>query len=141
MKARRRLLPTRKRVNALVTALRGIPHGRYVAILAALFGLVILRSLVGAHVLGTWFLENVSVALGALFLGTTYRRMPLSRMSYSLIFLFWSLPEIGAHWTDAKVPDDDWWRTLFGVTLNLQLGFTRNHFDRLGHFSYGSFIA
>ncbi len=141
MKPHRHLPPTRKRVNALVAVLRSIPHDRYVAILAALFGLVALRSLIGAHELPTWLLENVPVALGLLFLAVTYRRMPLSRVSYSLIVLFWSLHEIGAHWTYAKVPYDDWWRSVFGVTLNSQLGFSRNNFDRLVHFSYGFLVA
>ena len=141
MKAHRPLLRTRKRVNALVTALRGVPHGRYVSILGVLFGLVALRSFFGARDLGTWLLENLPVALGVLFLWTTYRRMPLSRMSYSLIFLFWTLHEIGAHWTYAKVPYDDSWRSLFGVTFNSHFGFSRNHFDRVVHFSYGLLIA
>ncbi len=39
------------------------------------------------------------------------------------------------------MPYDDCWRSLFGVTLNSQLGFARNHFDRLVHFSYGLLIA
>ncbi len=125
----------------MVAALRAVPHGRYVAILAVFFGLVALRSLIGAHELATWLLENLPVALGMLFLAVTYRRMPLSRVSYSLIVLFWSMHEIGAHWTYSKVPYDDWWRSLFGVTLNSQLGFTRNNFDRLVHFSYGLLLA
>ena len=124
-----------------MAALRAIPRGRYVAILATLFALVGLRSLIGAHALATWLLENLPVTLGLLFLCVTYRRMPLSRVSYTLIFLFFCLHEIGAHWTYAKVPYDDWWRSLFGVTLNSQLGFARNHFDRLVHFSYGLLIA
>lgn len=132
---------TRRRVNTLVAALRAIPHRRYALILAALLGLVVLRSGLGARVTGTWLLENAPVLLGVLFLWSTYRLMPLSRMSYSLIFMFYCLHETGAHWTYANVPYDEWWRSLFGVTLNSQLGFTRNHFDRLVHFSYGLLIA
>ena len=137
----RRFVQARKRINALVAALRAVPLGRYAAILAGLLGLVMLRSFIGAHDLATWLLENAPVAIGILFLGFTYRPMPLSRISYTLIFLFYCLHETGAHWTYAKVPYDDWWRTLTGVTLNDQLGFTRNHFDRLVHFSYGFLIA
>ncbi len=137
----RRLGPIERRVNALVVALRAIPRDRYAAILAGLLGLVILRSFIGAHDLGTWCLENAPVAIGVTFLALSYRRMPLSRISYSLIFLFYCLHETGAHWTYAKVPYDDWWQRLFGVTLNSQLGFSRNHFDRLVHFAYGLLIA
>ena len=125
----------------LVAALRAVPHGRYVAVLAGLLGLVILRSFIGAHVLGTWFLETAVVVVLGIPLILTYRRMPLSRVSYTLILLFICLHETGAHWTYARVPYDDWWRTLFGVTLNSQLGFTRNNFDRLVHFSYGLLLA
>jgi len=137
----RRLSQTRTRVNALVVALRAIPRGRYAAILAVLLSLVTLRSFINAHMLSTWLLENAPVLIGLLILGATYRPMPLSRISYTLIFLFLCLHETGAHWTYAKVPYDDWWRSLAGVTLNSQLGLTRNHFDRLVHFSYGFLMA
>lgn len=137
----RRFSLARTRVNALVVALRSIPRGRYAAILAGLLCLVTLRSFIGARVLGTWLAENAPVVIGMLILGSTYRRMPLSRISYSLIFLFLCLHETGAHWTYAHVPYDDWWRTISGATLNSQLGFTRNHFDRLVHFSYGLLMA
>jgi putative membrane protein len=141
MKPAKRFARTRRRVNTLVAALRAIPHGRYALILATLLALVVLRSALGAHAMGTWLLENTPVALGLLFLWATYRLMPLSRVSYTLIFLFYCLHETGAHWTYAQVPYDDWWRSLFGTTLNHQLGYERNHFDRLVHFSYGLLIA
>jgi putative membrane protein len=141
VKPRRRLRAARQRVNALVTALRAVPRGRYVAILAGLLGLVVLRSFAGAHVPFDWYMENALVGLVGVPLILTYRRMPLSRVSYTLIFLFVCLHEVGAHWTYAKVPYDDWWRSLFGVTLNSQLGFTRNNYDRLVHFSYGLLLA
>ncbi len=137
----RRFVRARTRVGAIIAGLRAIPRGRYAALLSGLLGLVILRSFIGAHDLATWALENVPVAIGLAFLGVTYRRMPLSRISYTLIFLFFCLHETGAHWTYAKVPYDEWWENLFGVTLNSQLGFSRNHFDRLVHFSYGLLIA
>ncbi len=136
-----RLSRTRKQVNAFVAWLRAIPRGRYAVILAGLLALVILRSFIGSRDVGTWFLENVPVALSLLILAGTYRRMPLSRISYTLIFLFLCLHETGAHWTYAKVPYDEWWQTISGVTLNSTLGFERNHFDRLVHFSYGLLIA
>ena len=124
MKSSWRFPQTRKRINALVAALRAIPRGRYVVIVAALFALVSLCSFVGAHALATWLPENLPVALGGCsFLCVTYRCMPLSRVSHTLIFGFFCLHEIGAYWTYAKVPYDDWWQSLFGVTLNSQLGF------------------
>ncbi len=141
MKPSKRLVQARQRVNTVVAALRAIPRGRYVSILAGLLGLVMLRSFIGASKPFTWAMENALVVLLFLPLVFSYRRMPLSRFSYTLIFLFTCLHETGAHWTYARVPYDDWWHSLFGVTLNSQLGFTRNNFDRLVHFSYGFLLA
>jgi len=141
VRPRPRFRRTRQKVNAVVIALRAIPRGRYVAGLLVLTGLAVLRSGIGARVGGTWLMENVIVGLALLALFATYRAMPLSRVSYTLIFLFTCLHETGAHWTYAHVPYDEWWQGIFGVTLNSQLGFTRNNFDRLVHFSYGLLLA
>lgn len=124
-----------------MAALRAVPGDQYAALLAGLLVVVIMFSGIGAHAPGTWLLENTPVALGLFFLGWSYRAMPLSRVSYTLIFLFLCLHETGAHWTYSKVPYDVWWENLFGVTLNSVLGFDRNHFDRLVHFCYGLLLA
>jgi putative membrane protein len=139
--ARRRVQQARQRVSTGVAALRAIPANYYAAILGGLLVVVLLLSGVTAYEHGTWLLENAPVAVGLAFLWTTYRVMPLSRVSYSLIFVFLCLHETGAHWTYARVPYDEWWQNLFGATLNSQLGFERNEFDRLVHFSYGLLIA
>ena len=128
-------------MNTFVVALRAIPRGRFTSFLLGVFALVVLRSCIGAHSVSTWVLENTPVALAIFILLLSYRRMPLSRISYTLIFLFFCLHELGAHWTYAHVPYDDWFHAITGVTLNSQLGFTRNHFDRLVHFSYGLLMA
>src|SRR5262245_51327929 len=84
-----------------------------------------------------WLLENclVFVAIPALVL--TYRKLRFSNFSYACLFVFFVLHEIGAHYTYAKVPYDQWFQALTGNTLNSMLGLTRNHYDRLIHFSYG----
>jgi putative membrane protein len=88
-----------------------------------------------------WALENVLVFLIVPFLVLTRKRLPLSLISYSSIFLFLCLHEVGAHYTYAKVPYDEWFRGLTGTPLNELLGFERNHFDRLAHFSFGLLLA
>ncbi|UCH40579.1 MAG: DUF2238 domain-containing protein [Gammaproteobacteria bacterium] len=88
-----------------------------------------------------WALENVLVVAFAAFLALSFRSFPLSRVSYTLIFVFLLLHEIGAHYTYAKVPYDAWFQNLFGTGLNEMLGFERNHFDRAIHFSYGLLLA
>jgi putative membrane protein len=131
----------RERVSMLVAALRAVPGDQYAAALAGLLAIVLMFSGIGAYDPGTWLLENTPVALGLFFLGWSYRVMPLSRVSYTLIFLFLCLHETGAHWTYSRVPYDVWWEHLFGVSLNSVFGFDRNHFDRLVHFSYGLLLA
>lgn len=118
-----------------------ITRGRYVAILAAILAVVIVISAIGAHHPSDWLLENVLVLAGVVLLIATWRPLPLSRTSYTLIFVFLCLHETGAHWTYAEVPYNDWWHALFGVTLNDVLGLERNHFDRLVHFAYGLLLA
>jgi putative membrane protein len=88
-----------------------------------------------------WALENVLVFVFVPFLVLTRKRLPLSLISYTSIFLFLCLHEVGAHYTYAKVPYDEWFRGLTGTPLNELLGFQRNHFDRLAHFSFGLLLA
>lgn len=116
-------------------------RARYLTTLIVLLAGVIARSAVGAHYPHDWMLENILVLGFVVFLGVTWKRFPLSLVSYTLIFLFLCLHELGAHWTYAEVPYNDWTRALFGRSLNEILGFERNHFDRLVHFLYGFLLA
>jgi len=76
-----------------------------------------------------------------IILGLTYKTFPLSRISYSLIFVFMCLHEIGAHYTYAAVPYDQFFLTGFGFSLNEFMGWERNHFDRLVHLLFGVLMA
>ncbi len=89
----------------------------------------------------TWLIENVLVVVGVGLLVATGRRFPLSRLSYTLIFAFLVLHEIGSHYTYSLVPYDDWAQRWLGFSINDSLGFERNHFDRAIHLSYGLFLA
>jgi len=71
----------------------------------------------------------------------TYRKFPLSHLSYTLIFVFMALHSIGAHYTYAEVPYNKWSQAWLGISLNEVFGFSRNHFDRLAHFSFGLLLA
>lgn len=116
-------------------------HGRFVLTLGLI---VLLWSLVmGLNPLdrSAWLLESVLVWLALLGLALSYRRFPLSRVSYSMITLFLILHIIGSHYTYAEVPYDAWWERLTGSTLSAQLDLQRNHFDRLVHFLYGLLLA
>ncbi len=71
----------------------------------------------------------------------SYKKLPLSRVSYTLIFVFLSLHEIGAHYTYSEVPYDSWFQGLSGQSFNDILGWERNNFDRVIHFCYGLLLA
>jgi len=89
----------------------------------------------------TWLLENaLVVGLGAVLVAG-HRVLPFSRVSYTLIFLFLALHEVGSHYTYSLVPYDAWSRRWLGVSLDEAFGFERNQFDRAIHFAYGLLFA
>ncbi|MEX2139125.1 MAG: DUF2238 domain-containing protein [Pirellulales bacterium] len=93
-----------------------------------------------------FILEHV---LTVLFLGVliwSYRRFPLSNISYTTMFLFMCLHVVGAHYTYSEVPYKEWTATAgswFGLEdLEKRLfSAERNHYDRLVHFSFGLLMA
>lgn len=88
-----------------------------------------------------WMLENLLAVILLGFLISTASKFPLSRISYTLIFIFLCLHEVGAHYTYSNVPYDAWFESIFGISFNSIWGWERNHFDRLVHFSYGLLLA
>ena len=87
---------------------------------------------ISPHDRSDWLLENVLVFGAVAVLVSTYKSFPLSRVSYTCIFVFLALHALGAHYTYAEVPYQDWLPFLAGG---------RNQFDRLVHFSYGLLLA
>ena len=79
-----------------------------------------------------WLLENLLVFGFVGLLAATYRRFPLSDLSYLLIAAFLA-HAVGAHYTYSKAPVG-WWMTEL-------LGWERNHFDRVVHFLFGLLCA
>jgi len=116
-------------------------HGLYVAILAALLGGLWTALAIAPVSRHDWALENALLVVFVVALAASWRRFPLSRVSYTLIFLFLCLHTVGAHFTYSLVPYDDWWRRLTGNSLNEMLGWERNNFDRVVHFAYGLLLA
>jgi putative membrane protein len=51
--------------------------------------------------------------------------------------MFFALHTIGGRYTYSNVPYDAWSRAAFGRSITETFGFTRNHYDRLVHLSYG----
>ena len=121
--------------------LRNIPHHRYVLTLLALFLALAIPLGIAPWHRADWLLENALVVAALAVLAVLHWRCPLSRISYTLVFLFLCLHEVGAHYTYAEVPYDAWWRSLTGRSFNEHFGWQRNHFDRLVPFLYGFLLA
>jgi putative membrane protein len=80
-----------------------------------------------------WWLENLLVFVLLIYLVASYRKYPLSNVSYGLIFIFVCIHEWGAHHKYADVPLGEW--------MKVWLHTTRNHYDRVVHFAFGLFLG
>jgi putative membrane protein len=113
----------------------------YLTTLVVLFAALWIPLAIAPHHRDDWLLENALLFLGVAVLAFSYRALPLSKISYTAIFIFLCLHTIGAHYTYAEVPYDAAIQALTGHTLQELFGWERNHFDRLVHFSYGLLLA
>ena len=118
-----------------------LSHERYPLVLFAVLGVFAALLGIAPHDRADWLLENALLFAGVGVLVATRNALPLSRLSYTLVFLFMCLHAVGAHYTYSLVPYDDWFRALTGRTLSSLTGAERNHYDRLVHFSYGLLLA
>ena len=118
-----------------------LSSARYRLLLTVLFSALWIALAIEPYNREDWLLENVLVFVFAAFLVVSFKRLPFSGVSYTLIFVFLCLHAVGAHYTYAEVPYDAWVRGLTGGSLNDAMGWERNHFDRLVHFSYGLLLA
>ena len=77
----------------------------------------------------TWWLEVAPVLVALPLLAATLSRFPLTPMLYLLIAVHAAILMLGGHYTYAKVPLGFWLQEL--------LDFSRNPYDRIGHFAQG----
>jgi putative membrane protein len=116
-------------------------HRRYLVVLAVLFGLEWVALAISPRYRQDWALENALTMAFVAALAVVHRRLPLSSISYTVLFVFLSLHTLGAHYTYSEVPYDEWARALTGRSVSDVLGWQRNHYDRLVHFAYGLLLA
>lgn len=90
-------------------------------------------SLLGTSDIYNWLLENLLVfaLIGTLTL--THKKFRLSDLSYVLIFFYLCLHIHGSMYTYAEAP--------IGYWLSDLLGWSRNNYDRIVHFSFGLLLA
>jgi putative membrane protein len=77
----------------------------------------------------TWWAEVAPVLIGVPILLATFRRHPITPLLYVLIAVHCVILVIGGRYTYAEVPLGYWMQDWFG--------FTRNHYDRIGHLAQG----
>lgn len=121
--------------NPLLSAVHGMdmdtrrnPLELPVALLAVVV-IVLIWSGTGPHDRLTWVLEVIPVLIAVPLLAWTARRFPLTPLVYVLIALHAVILMYGGHYTYALTPLGDWMREAFG--------FSRNHYDRIGHLMQG----
>ena len=86
-------------------------------------------SVVAPHDYFTWFLEVLPIFIGLPIGLAVQRRLPLSSLLLVLLWLHSVILIVGGHYTYARVPLGDWAMSWFG--------WTRNNYDKLGHFAQG----
>ena len=65
------------------------------------------------------------------------RRYPLSNGAVACLVAFFALHTIGGRYTYTNVPYDAWATDLFGRSISDLTGWSRNHYDRFVHLTYG----
>lgn len=98
-------------------------------LLGAVLGLLVLSGISPQTDRLTWLLETFPVMIGAVVLLATWPRFPLTPLLCWLIAIHAVILIVGGYWSYSEVPLFDWLRDVFG--------WSRNHYDRLGHVAQG----
>ena len=75
-----------------------------------------------------WWAENIPIMVIVLGISITYKYHAFSPLSYVFMFCLIVLHTIGGHYTFERVP--------FDLVTDF-FGFSRNHYDRIAHFTVG----
>jgi putative membrane protein len=94
-----------------------------------LFTIVLIWSGVHPVQRSIWFFEVIPAIALIVILFITYKRFPLTPLSYWIIFIGTLIMLIGGHYTYSEVP-------LF-LAMQKAFDLKRNHFDRIGHIFQG----
>lgn len=97
------------------------------------FSVIWANSFIGTNDMNNWVLENVLTFLCIGILIFTYKRYQFSDTTYLLFCIYLCLHVYGSKYTYADNP--------FGYWLQDQFETSRNHYDRIVHFSFGFLLA
>lgn len=126
-------LPLPKGIHRIAQSIQPFRQNVLLQRLVALYAVVWLVTAIRPFNRQDWILENLPVFVAVSALVATYRKFQFSNLSYILLTLFLMLHAVGAHFTYTEMPLGNWLRDV------LQL--SRNHYDRVVHFSFGLLIA
>lgn len=122
-----------KFTNAVSEYRAPFTSNRILWICVAVFASIWLSTLIHTTDIQNWVLENFLVVLCLAFFVWTYKKYQFSDLSYVLLTIYLCLHVYGSKYTYAENP--------FGYWLMEQFGSTRNHYDRIVHFSFGFLLA
>lgn len=108
-----------------------MPRNKYNKILLSIFFLALILSAIKPHDYFTWFLEVSPALIGLVVIWylKTYHNFEFTRLLLFLLLVHSIVLMIGGHWTYAEVPFFNWLRDI-GI-------FSRNNYDKVGHFMQG----
>jgi len=92
-----------------------------------------ISTFIGTTDMSNWLLENTLVFLFLPFLIFTYKKYQFSDTSYLLLCIYLCLHVYGSKYTYAENPFGYWLQDVFHSS--------RNHYDRIVHFSFGFLLA
>lgn len=92
-----------------------------------------ISTFIGTTDMSNWLLENTLVFLFLPFLIFTYKKYQFSDTSYLLLCVYLCLHVYGSKYTYAENPFGYWLQEVFHTS--------RNHYDRIVHFSFGFLLA
>jgi putative membrane protein len=107
-----------------------MPSNRYPVILLIIVSAFWIWSGIGPHDTRlTWVLETFPFMIALPVMLLTYKRFPLTDITYTIIAIHAMILMLGGHYSYAKVPLGFWMEDWFG--------WTRNNYDKIGHFMQG----
>jgi len=105
----------------------------WLIVFIVVFAFVWSNSLIGTTNTANWLLENTLSFIFVAFLVLTYKKHQFSDLSYLLICFYLCLHVYGSKYTYAENPFGYWLKDVFQMS--------RNHYDRIVHFSFGFLLA
>lgn len=101
----------------------------FVLALALILAALLTWSGIAPYERSTWYMEVAPIFIAVPVMAFTYRRFPLTRLLYVLVFAHAVILLVGGAYTYARVPLGFWMQEVLGTS--------RNPYDKIGHFAQG----